>query len=271
MSRRYAFTLIELLVVIAIIAILAAILFPVFARAREMARKANCISDEKQLLLGINMYAQDYDGRVPKGGYDGWTQHAYCDDYIVPGGWPFWTWSNCGSRPQVTWRQQVYPYVKNGGVYICPTFERPDEPLWFDIRAEREYKIGRSYAISYTALHPCCAQQKLDGPPSPASTILLVESREYLPDWKMDMIDWRAWFDNSKGIITTHNGVSNFGFYDGHVKAMRFQATFGDLNYPDNVAPPEGSGNLWFWFYGGDWERASWLRNKLNNVAPEYR
>ena len=269
--KQRGFTLIELLVVIAIIAVLAAILFPVFARAREMARKTTCISNEKQILMGLTMYAQDFDGRTPKGAMDWWTQNGYCDDYSVPAGWPFWTWGPCGSRPQVTWRQQINPYLKNGQIFKCPTFEMPDEPLFFDIRAEREQGASRSYALSYTALHDCCAHQVLDAPPSPASTILLVESREYLPDWKMDMIDWRAWFDNKKGIMTTHNGLSNFGFYDGHVKTVKFQQTFGNLNYPDNQAPPESAGNMWFWFNGGDWERPSWLANKLKNVAPEYR
>ena len=64
-QRGRGFTLIELLVVIAIIAILAAILFPVFARARENARKTNCASNVKQILLGIHQYAQDYDEVLP--------------------------------------------------------------------------------------------------------------------------------------------------------------------------------------------------------------
>src|SRR3954466_6301394 len=64
-SRNRAFTLIELLIVIAIIALLAAILFPVFGRARENARRASCQSNMKQIGLGLQMYIQDYDGRVP--------------------------------------------------------------------------------------------------------------------------------------------------------------------------------------------------------------
>src|SRR5213593_1759138 len=66
-SRKQGFTLIELLVVIAIIAILAAILFPVFAQAREMARKTTCLSNEKQILLAMMQYVQDFDEMLPLG------------------------------------------------------------------------------------------------------------------------------------------------------------------------------------------------------------
>ncbi|MDR3709691.1 MAG: DUF1559 domain-containing protein [Capsulimonadaceae bacterium] len=93
MSRR-GFTLIELLVVIAIIAILAAILFPVFATAREKARQTTCLSNEKQLGLGITQYLQDFDERIPSG---------------------TWVWGGgCG------WAGQVYPYIKSTGAFTCP-------------------------------------------------------------------------------------------------------------------------------------------------------
>src|SRR5947207_1777505 len=71
MHRRPGFTLIELLVVIAIIAILAAILFPVFAQAREKARQTTCLSNLRQMGWGLQMYGQDYDERMPPGGYSG--------------------------------------------------------------------------------------------------------------------------------------------------------------------------------------------------------
>ncbi|HSV72955.1 MAG TPA: DUF1559 domain-containing protein [Chthonomonadales bacterium] len=267
--RRRAFTLIELLVVIAIIAILAAILFPVFARARESARRTSCLSNMKQLMLAFHQYASDHDGRVPFHGRDWWHPHAYCEDVPMPNPGRFGTWGACGNRSTATWRSIVWPYVRNAGVFTCPSFEMPDETLWHDMRADQGLGIRRGYAVSYTALHDCCARHRLEGTPRPSTTIFLVESREYHPDWKHDMIDWRAWFDNSKGIMTTHNGVSNFGFFDGHVRAMRKQQTFGALTYPDNGIPTEDM--LWAWFNGGNWENPSWLRSRLANVAPEYR
>jgi prepilin-type N-terminal cleavage/methylation domain-containing protein/prepilin-type processing-associated H-X9-DG protein len=90
-ARRRAFTLIELLVVIAIIAILAAILFPVFAQAREKARAISCLSNMKQIGLALIMYTQDYDESYPRG----W--------YVDP-----------ATNDNVTWRTVVNPYIKNG-------------------------------------------------------------------------------------------------------------------------------------------------------------
>lgn len=92
--ERSAFTLIELLVVIAIIAILAAILFPVFAKAREKARQASCMSNEKQLGLGLLQYEQDYDELFPN--------------------------TNNGGYAGTGWAGAIYPYIKSTGVYKCP-------------------------------------------------------------------------------------------------------------------------------------------------------
>ena len=82
--RKQGFTLIELLVVIAIIAILASILFPVFARAREKARQTSCLSNMKQLGLACSMYAQDYDELLPTEDYN-WNNNADSNEALIDG------------------------------------------------------------------------------------------------------------------------------------------------------------------------------------------
>jgi prepilin-type N-terminal cleavage/methylation domain-containing protein len=101
-SRRSGFTLIELLVVIAIIAILAAILFPVFAQARESARSTSCLSNMKQMGLALRMYGQDYDETYP-------NIRLYIDPNV----------SCCNL--DLTWKNVIQPYVKNKGVFGCPS------------------------------------------------------------------------------------------------------------------------------------------------------
>lgn len=142
-SHRYGFTLIELLVVIAIIAILAAILFPVFAKVREKARAISCLSNEKQLGLSIMQYIQDYDEKVPFG-------------YNLYGG---------GSG----WAGQVYSYTKSASVYRCPDDASP-------------YGISYCYNgnLGHTD-YPAPSYNPVPNPPSvaqlsaPAKTIMLTE------------------------------------------------------------------------------------------------
>ena len=111
-----AFTLIELLVVIAIIAVLAAILFPVFARARESARRTSCLSNLRQLNTAFALYAQDVDELLPAA-TDGFPGAG------LSGGWVYYTVFPANQTPRsydVT-RGGLYPYVKNAQVFICPS------------------------------------------------------------------------------------------------------------------------------------------------------
>ncbi|MFM2222996.1 MAG: hypothetical protein RLZZ78_1253, partial [Armatimonadota bacterium] len=124
-SHRNAFTLIELLVVIAIIAILAAILFPVFAQAREKARAASCLSNEKQIGLGLMMYTQDYDETYP-------TAYFYKNNTATTNG------GSAGGYVHFT--AMIHPYIKNEQVWVCPSDPnkglRPDNPPcanWLDV------------------------------------------------------------------------------------------------------------------------------------------
>src|SRR4051812_7716570 len=100
--KRNGFTLIELLVVIAIIPILAAILFPVFAQAREKARQTGCLSNLKQIGTGLMMYTQDYDEAYPCNWYGG-------------------LWPTMPNGRQYKWMDALYPYVKNEQVFTCPS------------------------------------------------------------------------------------------------------------------------------------------------------
>src|SRR5687767_6701505 len=117
MSKKRAFTLIELLVVIAIIAILAAILFPVFAQARAAARKTSCLSNTKQFTLAALMYAQDYDETVMS------------PAFRRLGNPPPTQYSNFyWGRRWMVWPELIQPYTKNLDIFTCP--DRRDSPFW---------------------------------------------------------------------------------------------------------------------------------------------
>jgi len=131
MSKKSGFTLIELLVVIAIIAILASILFPVFARARENARRTSCLSNMKQIGLGLMQYTQDYDERYPPNWqcpdntWAGCTANAATaidTDPSKPSG-RFTVNANHGdgSGHARTWMDSIFPYVKSTQIFVCPS------------------------------------------------------------------------------------------------------------------------------------------------------
>jgi len=231
MRHGRGFTLIELLVVIAIIAILAAILFPVFAQAREKARQSTCASNVNQLGKAILMYASDHD-------------EVLVPSRIVPRNDP----NNPGTR---IWNELVAPYVKNVDVYFCPNGRKPDGtfvPSW----ATRSWpSIGYNAHISgwywvggglpgdsdETLITPNRAMIK-----KPAQFVLLADSpngapdtpcRGYLTDnnWyggcsgepgatfrRQDITSYRG-----IGLMPRHSGGVNLGFSDGHTKWFRLE------------------------------------------------
>jgi len=201
---RKGFTLIELLVVIAIIAILAAILFPVFAKAREKARQSSCLSNMKQFGIGILSYAQDYDEQLV------WY-YRYNPPYVNL------RW----------WGDMIQPYVKNYQLLICPSgsWSYP----YYRMAGDPDPLIC-SYAvpaISHDANHTVIQtlwQLGLPGIQAPAETIIVAESAGSeiytggTPDYHLvDIIG----FGTNCRVARRHNDGFNVTFLDGHAKWYR--------------------------------------------------
>lgn len=154
-TQKKGFTLIELLVVIAIIAILAAILFPVFARARENARRTSCISNLKQMGLALMQYTQDYDEGLPNTHITG-----YLGTYPDGNEW----YNNT-----LYWPQMLYPYHKSMQVFYCPSSPTTD----------RDDPRVNNYGASETVImQPTYAPLKLAAIASPASIYVILDSSE---------------------------------------------------------------------------------------------
>lgn len=185
---RKGFTLIELLVVIAIIAILAAILFPVFSRAREKARQSNCVSNVKQIMLGGLMYAQDY------------------DELFVPS----------ETNSTTPWTDLMKPYVKNSQIFKCPSFRGNG--------AATVIGYGINLAHDGTGgTNPSPAGQSL-AMTEDASTVIgfaEIEGDTTAGPWAVTMGTSGHGFslkDFSAKASERHNDGANYGFMDGHAK-----------------------------------------------------
>jgi prepilin-type N-terminal cleavage/methylation domain-containing protein/prepilin-type processing-associated H-X9-DG protein len=197
MSRRHGFTLIELLVVIAIIAILAAILFPVFAKAREKARQSSCLSNMKQLGLGTLQYAQDYDEQLPTA--------------LNNGGLSWCATAN-------TWRQKIIPYLKNTQIFVCPSANGNGNscPAGSEMPYLGYYGASAGWGERGNRnWYPLASHQY------PAETFLLGENGD--SDWVVEptgglcTLSWTApgW------IAFRHNEGADFNYMDGHVKWLK--------------------------------------------------
>jgi prepilin-type N-terminal cleavage/methylation domain-containing protein/prepilin-type processing-associated H-X9-DG protein len=202
-STRRGFTLIELLVVIAIIAILAAILFPVFAQAREKARAITCISNLKQIGTGVMMYVQDYDERYPT------PEREYPDaPFLIP--------------------TQVQPYIKNAGIFKCPNDSVANGLLYqtfaaFGVTPSFVPPYPISYYWYFWTYHPQLTRDCTFAGPLTGASLAQVEfpANKAIADCTSD--DW-GWLSPS-GTPFDPNAPASHGkrflqllFADGHAK-----------------------------------------------------
>jgi prepilin-type N-terminal cleavage/methylation domain-containing protein/prepilin-type processing-associated H-X9-DG protein len=241
---KHGFTLIELLVVIAIIAILAAILFPVFARARENARRARCQSNLKQIGLGLMQYVQDYDEYLPSAGY-----------YETGGVGAFGP----------TWRVMIFPYVKSEQIFTCPSGNRATQTntnggsdaaagisnlashygvsgihdpsanngpycgAANGVRSGSNWPAGpmaTTFVDTSGTLHATMRPLKISAIQSPAQLIGVAEVNQRNGTVTMVVPIYQfISASDQRGLWAGHLGTSNYLFMDGHVKALRPAAT----------------------------------------------
>jgi prepilin-type N-terminal cleavage/methylation domain-containing protein/prepilin-type processing-associated H-X9-DG protein len=244
------FTLIELLVVIAIIAILAAILFPVFAQAREKARQTACLSNTKQLGLGIMQYVQDYDETYPIGSFGSTNPVEAAVD---------------------RWYKAISPYTKNTLIRSCPSAKVSVDP-------------NSTYTTNYGIHSDICKRVNQPPPPdattpesdivNPAGTLLLgdaqnvdyatvnrTDSTTWLSAETNAAVDWdlkglrffastTSYFtntntSNNRWPSPRHQGGTNIAYCDGHSKWMKIDQLTGVSAARPNGWPFRDPNNIW--------------------------
>jgi len=230
-SLRRGFTLIELLVVIAIIAILAAILFPVFAQAREAARKTQCLSNVKQIATAYMMYLQDYDETFP----------PHVTERTAPSGTP----DTLIGRAPFTYKTKLAPYVRNEGLFKCPSapaWPTPAAGQWYTT----DYGNNHNEANLPTSTNQAWYQANPDFGFNEGTTLATISfparfilvgdagrsdntaSRGgmYPQPWAFDVA-------SQARFLPRHQGGGNIAYADGHAKWTKPEKTWSSITNND--------------------------------------
>ena len=227
LRARRGFTLIELLVVIAIIAILAAILFPVFAQAREAARKTQCLSNVRQLGTAYSMYLQDFDETFP----------PHVTERTAPSGTP----DTAAGRAPFTYKTKLEPYVKNGGIFKCPSapaWPAPAAGQWYTTdygNNHNEANLPASTNQAWYQANPDFGFNEtvtLAALARPAEFILIGDAGRsdntasrggmYPQPWAFDVA-------TQARFLARHQGGGNIAYADGHAKWTKPEKTWSSI------------------------------------------
>jgi len=222
-SKQRGFTLIELLVVIAIIAILAAILFPVFARAKAKARQTVCLSNVKQLALGVKMYQSDWDDYFPDGEVHDlpWPDTTLLTCWFFSYNYPSNTFNSLGGN--------LHPYLQNFEIFKCPDWNSPDgaaSDYWvsYGINQALGWKADDNDGNFITWVNSSGSVNE-GTLAHPAETVMMFDFQTtYWPHTSYSVLPpinaGTYWGMSLYGLpAERHNGVVNWGWCDGHASA----------------------------------------------------
>jgi prepilin-type N-terminal cleavage/methylation domain-containing protein/prepilin-type processing-associated H-X9-DG protein len=261
-GKSSGFTLIELLLVIAIIAILASILFPVFGRARENARRSSCQSNLKQIGLGIMQYTQDYDEHMPS-----------CQMAVS------------GITGSGNWQVLLQPYIKSYQLFQCPSNIMNNTPMLNGADSGTPVKTMVSYGASREAggsgpgggfpgsNGASFGPANVVGPPladfaSPSTTISVTDCNTSDTDYRMSADLWNNANAQNSGnnpvLFVGHLSTMNCLFADGHVKSMK------PLQTVSTTMGGSGSVNMWS-RYNTDGAFVTSIMNKIVAATNFYK
>jgi len=211
MYKKNGFTLIELLVVIAIIAILAAILFPVFAKAREKARQSSCASNLKQIALGITQYCQDYDETFPPNKLNGYNAaDTPQTDTSAPGSHFVTCSQGATDGYNISWMDLINPYVKSWRIFQCPS----------RVNGENQPSYGYNNLVNGAVWGASAGTANLAKIKKPSECVELLD---YNTEYGSYANAFEPTHYGFQYLIALHSGGANVAFCDGHVKWWKYE------------------------------------------------